>query len=368
MPRPVVEAMRDHLDLEAAVGGYEAADQVADRIRAAYEAIADLTGTASRNVAIVDSATTGFVRALSTVPWSPGDVLVTTRNDYVSNQLAFLQLSRRRGVRILRAPDLPEGGADPDALARLARDPRCRLVAVTWVPTNSGLVQPVAEIGRICDALGVRYLIDACQAAGQIPIDVPALRCDYLSATGRKFLRGPRGTGFLIASDRALERGDAPDYPDVRSARWVEAGAFELAADAIRFEYWELSIAGVLGLGSAATYAVRQGVAATGARARALAGRLREMLAVQPGVRLLDIGRERCAIVSLEIRGREGAEMVRLLRERGINTSSFQREGALLALDAAGATTGLRVSPHYYNLESEIDAVAAAIADIGPAD
>jgi selenocysteine lyase/cysteine desulfurase len=368
MPRPVVDAVRDHLDLEAAIGGYEAGDLMADRLRDAYAAVADLTGTAPRNVAMVDSATTGFVRALSTVAWSPGDVLVTTRNDYVSNQLAFLSLAQRRGVRIRRAHDLPAGGADPESVAELARDPRCRLVAVTWVPTNSGLVQPVADIGGVCESLGVRYLIDACQAAGQIPIDVPALRCDYLSATGRKFLRGPRGTGFLIVSDSALERGDAPAFPDVRSATWIDADAFRLAADATRFEYWELSIAGVLGLGSAAAYANRAGVAATGARARALAERLREQLAARDGIRVLDVGRERCAIVSLEIRGRLGADVVRLLRDRGINTSSIQREGAVLAFDAAAAMSGLRVSPHYYNLESEIDGAAAAISEIGPAD
>lgn len=207
MPSPVLAAMERHLRLESEIGGYEAADAIASSVDATYATLAALVHGAPHNMAIVGNATAGFIQALSTVDFAPGDVLVTTRCDYTSNQIQYLALAQRRGVEIVHAADLPEGGVDPESVRALARHPRCRLVAVSWVPTNSGLVQDVAGVGEVCEKLGVPYLVDACQAVGQIPIDVTRLHCDYLSVTARKFLRGPRGIGFMYVSDRALARG-----------------------------------------------------------------------------------------------------------------------------------------------------------------
>ena len=183
--------------------------------------------------------------------YQPGDVILTSRCDYTSNQLHYLSLARRHGVRVVRAADLPEGGVDPDSVKALARRARPRLVALSWVPTNSGLVQDVVSVGEVCESMGLCYLVDACQAAGQIPIDVAALRCDFLSATARKFLRGPRGIGFLYVSERALTRGDHPLYVDMRGATWTAPDDLSLVNDARRFEDWEFPYALVLGLGAA---------------------------------------------------------------------------------------------------------------------
>jgi selenocysteine lyase/cysteine desulfurase len=364
MPRPVLDAVQAHITREAELGGYEAADEARERVAAVYDAVARVIGARGANIAIVENATTAFALALSSFDFRPGDVIVTTRNDYVSNQLMYLSLSRRLGVEVRRAADLPEGGVDPDAVRSLLADRRCRLVAVSWIPTNSGLVQPVAEVGAVCDQAGVPFLVDACQAVGQMAIDLAALRCDFLAATARKFLRGPRGIGFLAVSDRALDRGAYPLHVDMRGADWVTADGFELAAGARRFENWEFADALRLGLGAAARYALEVGLETARNRAWALAAYARARLATFPGARILDRGAVRCAIVTLALDGRDATTLRDQLRARRINTSVSARKDGVIDMDAKGVSAALRVSPHYYNTEAEIDTLVAALAEL----
>jgi selenocysteine lyase/cysteine desulfurase len=355
MTRGVLDAMVAHLNREANFGAYESADDAEGAVAEAYGHVARLLGTQARNVAVVENSTVAFFQALSAFDFKPGDIIVTTRNDYISNQLAYLSLARRQGVEVRRAADLPGGGADPQSVAELLREPRVRLLAVTWVPTNSGLIQPVEALGEIAEAAGVPYLVDGCQAVGQIPIDVGKLRCDFLSATGRKFLRGPRGIGFLYVSDRALKRGDFPLYIDMRGADWVSADNFAPAPDARRFENWEFAYSLLLGLGEAARYALAVGVERGGRRARELAATLRTKLRAVGGVRVLDRGSELAALVTIEVAGWDARELSKLLRTRGINSSASLREYAVIDMEEKGVATALRFSPHYYNTEDEID-------------
>jgi selenocysteine lyase/cysteine desulfurase len=362
MPRPVIEAMTSHLDLEAEIGGYEAAHQREAEIADVYEQLAALLDTHARNVALVPSATSGFVRALSTFDFAPGDVLVTSRSDYVSNQLQYLALARRRGVRFERAADRPEGGIDPESVRAILRRRRCRLVAISWIPTNSGLVQDVRAVGEVCRAAGVPYLVDGCQALGQLPIDVAAIGCDYLSATTRKFLRGPRGMGVLFVSDAALARGDHPLFVDMRGANWIAADAYEIVDSARRYEEWELPYALVLGVGAAARYAREVGMDTAQRRATALAARARRALAELPGVRVLDRGRELCAIVTFAVEGLDPAAIASTLARDRINVNVSLRMYAVIDFDDKGVPSAVRVSPHYYNTVAEVDALVHAIA------
>ena len=364
MPEPVIRAIEDHLALETHIGGYEAADERADQTNMVYENIAALLGAAPRNIAIAPSSTAAFVQALSSIDFRPGDILLTSRCDYTSNQLHYLSLARRHGVRVVRAADLPEGGVDPESVRAIATESRPRLVAISWVPTNSGLVQDVVSVGEVCEDLGVRYLVDACQAAGQLSIDVSRLRCDFLSATARKFLRGPRGIGFLYASDRALARGDYPLYVDMRGARWTGPDELSLVDDARRFEDWEFPYALVLGLGAAVEYAQSVGIARAGGRAIALASHLRDRLGTLDEVRVLDTGHDRCAIVTVEIGGWNAETIVGELRRRHINASASLAWYGLIDMAEKGATSALRLSPHYYNTLEEVDAAIEAIQDI----
>jgi selenocysteine lyase/cysteine desulfurase len=364
VPRPVRDAVATHLKLEEEVGGYEATDAQADAIKASYQALADLLGTRAHNLALVQNSTVAFAQAISAFDPGPGDAILTSCSDYASNQIMYLSLARRRGVEIIRAPDAPEGGIDPEAVRTLTGRRRPTLVALTWIPTNSGLVQPVEAVGEICRRAEIPYLVDACQAVGQMPIDVGSVQCDYLAATSRKFLRGPRGLGFLYVSDRMLERGAHPLLPDMHGATWTDRDDFFLTPDARRFETWELAYALVLGLGAAVRYALEVRLDVARDRSRELAAYVRHQLAALPGTRVLDRGAELGAIATATFAGRHAKDLKLALRRRRINTSSPEREDAVIDMDEKEATSALRISPHYYNTKEEIDVAVAALSEI----
>jgi selenocysteine lyase/cysteine desulfurase len=363
-PASVHEAIRAHLELEARIGGYEAAAQAREAIEAFYPALARLIGARARNIAYCASATDAYNRALSSIPFQAGDVVLTTTDDYVSNQIAFLQIARRFGVRVVRAEDQKTGGVDLDSLAQLMDEHRPRLVAVTHVPATSGLVQPVAEIGRLCRERELFYLVDACQSVGQLQVNVQETGCDFLSATFRKFLRGPRGAGFLYVSDRVLSAGLEPLFLDLHSARWTGGDRYEPLPDARRFELWERPYALLLGARAAAEYALTQGLPAIEARAKALAAALREKLAAVEHLRVLDWGRELGAIVTFTADNWEANAFKEELDQRHINSSVGWRHFARLDFARKGVDWVLRASPHYYNTEEEIDTFAAVVREL----
>ena len=354
-PAPVLEAIQKHLELEARTGGYEAADQAAADIADFYNVVARLLNTRPRNIAFAASATDAYARALSAIPWQAGDVILTTENDYVSNQIAFLALQKRFQIRLLRARDLPEGGVDVADMERLIREHHPKLVAVTHVPTNSGLVQPAEAIGRICRAAGILYLVDACQSAGQLALDVERIGCDFLSATMRKFLRGPRGAGFLYASDRVLDAGFELLLPDMRSATWTGPDTYAPAPDARRFEYWEMPPALILGSKAAIEYALRVGMDKIEPRVRRLADFTRQLLAALPGVRVLDHGHDLCGIVTAHCPAWNDKTLMEWMAQHGINVRTSPLYVAQIDFPRKGVEWALRISPHYYNTEDEIE-------------
>ena len=363
-PLPVRRAVAEYLDREAALGGYEAAESSLEQLRGTGETVGALIGARGRNIALTQNATTAFAQAMAVFDFRPGDRILTSRADYASNQIMYLALAQRLGVEVVRIPDGPQGGIDPDALEREAARRRPALVAVTWVPTNSGLVQPVEAVGAVCRRLEIPYLVDACQAVGQLVVDVNRVGCDYLAAAARKFLRGPRGIGFLYAADRVIEAGAYPITVDMHGATWSDPDRFTLTPDARRFESWEVSPALVAGLGAAAAYALDVGIPTAGARASALAAYARERLAEIDGVRVLDRGPSLCAIATAAVAGRDAHSLKLALRTRGINTSAADREDAVIDMDEKGARSALRLSPHYYNTPDEIDTAVAALAEL----
>ena len=364
MPRPVIDAITEHIILESEIGGYEAEEARGAAGAKVYDDIGALVGAPARNMAIVANATAGFIQSMSAFDLTRGDVILTSSVDYVSYQISFLALAKRLGVVIRHAPDLPEGGIDPDAVRDVLRRERVRLVHVSWVPTNSGIVQDVEAIGAVCEEAGVPFLLDACQAVGQMPIDVGRIRCDYLSVTARKFLRGPRGIGFMYVSDKALARGDHPLFVDMRGARWVEVDRYELVDNAQRFEDWEFPHAMVLGLGAAARYARGVGIDVASRRAFELGATLRRGLATIDGVRVLERGRKQCAIVTMDVPGIDAMELVAELGKRGINTTASLRWYGLIDFTKKGTTAALRLSPHYYNTEEEIESAVGHLREL----
>jgi selenocysteine lyase/cysteine desulfurase len=360
MPSPVLQAVVDHFVLESQIGGYEASDARGAAIDAAYESVAALIGTKAGNIAMVENATVGYQQALASIPFERGDVIVTSNNDYISNQLMFLSLGKRFGTEVVRIPEAAAGGLDVQAFAESVRRRRPRLVAVTHVPTNSGLIQPVEDVGRICRAEGLWYLVDACQSLGQLVLDVEAIGCDFLSATSRKFLRGPRGCGFLFASDRALQAGLEPWCLDMRGAKWVEPDRYEVEQTARRFENWEFAYALVLGTGAAADYASKVGMARIEQRTTELAAQLRGQLS-EAGFAVLDRGARKSGIVTVALPGRDADEVHASLEKRGINSSTSHRKYNLIDFGEKNVEWALRLSPHYYNTDQELHAAVDAL-------
>jgi selenocysteine lyase/cysteine desulfurase len=349
MPTPVVDSIKAHLDLEAKIGGYEAADASKEAIDRFYDDAADLIKSQPRNIAFTANATDSFSRAVSSIPFQSGDIILTTNNDYISNQIAFLSLAKRLKIKVVRPPDCQQGGVDLTAMQKMIDKYQPKLVSVTHIPTNSGLVQPVVEIGQMCRNRDLLYLVDACQSAGQLPLDVGEMGCDFLTTTARKFLRGPRGAGFLYVSDRVLQLGYEPLFIDMRGAQWREADAYQQVSDAKRFEDWEFAYALLMGTAAAISYANALGLDNLSKRTLGLVGYAREKLVGLPGIEVLDKGPQLGAIITLRISGWDASEFKAKLDSRGINTTITRREYAVIDFDQKGVDWALRVSPHYYN-------------------
>jgi selenocysteine lyase/cysteine desulfurase len=362
LARPTLDAMTAQLHREAEIGGYEAAAEAQDEIAAAYDAIAGLVGGQSEEIALFDNATHAWNAAFYSVLLRPGDQILTGRAEYGSNVLAYWQAAERAGAEVIVVPNDQYGQLDVAALERLAGD-RTRLIGISHVPTSGGLVQPAAEIGRIARGCGALYLLDATQSAGQFPVDVHTIGCDMLTGTGRKFLRGPRGTGFLWVRTAALERLD-PFVAEIGAATWDGHQGFTWAPGARRFATWEHSYVNVLGLGAAVRQALDLGLEAIGRRAVALGDRLRGQLAELPGVTVHDLGQARCAIVTAKIDGLAAEQAVQALGRAGINVSATVPEDNPLDTQDRGVHPLIRFSPHYYNTEDEIDRATEVVAGL----
>ena len=358
-PDIVLSTVIGHLEREATIGGYEAADEAADRLDAVYDSLAALIGAEPSQMAVVENATRAWDMAVYGYPFVAGDRVLTCRAEYVSNVLALLQLQERHGIEVVVIEDDEHGQIDlcqlEDELAQGAT-----MVVLTHAPTNGGLINPAAAVGALCEQHGTFYVLDACQSAGQVPLDVGTLKCDVLSGTGRKYLRGPRGTGFLYAGPRALERIEPP-FLDLHAAEWTGARTYEIRSDARRFENWETYYAGKLGLGAAVDYALELGVEATSERILALGSSLRSALDALDGVTTHDKGECRGGIVTFAVDGIASEDVQALLSAQQINTSTSPVGHARFDLPHRGLATLVRASVHYYNSEEEIDRFVGAV-------
>lgn len=351
-PRPVVGAVVRHLEREAEIGGYEAEQEAHGRLEAVYASIARLLNCDAGEIAVIENATRAWDMAFYSLPLRNGDRILTAMAEYASNYIAFLQAAKTKGVEIAVVPNDNHGQIDAAALSRMIDD-RTKLIAITHVPTNGGLVNPAAAVGRVAKRAGIPFLLDACQSAGQMPLDVEALGCDMLSATGRKFLRGPRGTGFLYVRKAMLEKLE-PVLLDLHAATWTSKDSYKLRPDARRFENWETNIAAKLGLGTAVDYALSLGLGDIRARVASLADNLRRRLADIPGVSVKDLGVERCGIVTFTYEGRDPEKMRSQLRARRINAWISGPSSTRLDMEDRQIPMLVRSSVHYYNTEQEV--------------
>lgn len=361
MPQPVIDAMKRHIDLEARLGGYRAAVVRAGDIESVYEAFATLLACQPHNVAIVDNATSGFNLALSAVDWQPGDVLLTTDNDYCSNFIAYHFLQKRFGIRVERAPESERGGFEPAATMEAISRIRPRVVAVSHIPTSSGLIQPVETLTEAARDAGSLYIVDGCQSLGQVVVNTNAF--DIYTASTRKFLRGPRGVGILVIGDQLLDTDFAPLLPDMRGATWDAPGKVTLQRNARRFENWEFNYAAVLGAGAAAEYALSIGMDAIERHLLAAAQRLRDRIRDETQWTVLDTGDRLGAIVTAHKNASSPGQITEALLAARVQHSITDASSARLDFAKKGIGWALRLSPHVYTNDADVDAAIHVLAD-----
>jgi len=364
MPDPVTRSIVDHIKLEAAIGGYEASALKAASITGFYTQAAKLINCKPANIAFTASATDSYTRALSSIPFNKGDLILTSNDDFISNQIQFLSCQKRFGVKIKRVKNAPEGGIDLNDLDHKLKTLKPRLLSVTHIPTNSGLVQPVKQIGEIASNYDTLYLLDACQSIGQMKLNLEELKCDFLSVTSRKFLRGPRGSGFLYVSDKVLADGLEPLFIDMRGAQWIEKDIYKQADDAKRFEDWEFAYALVLGNRYAIEYCLNVGEDRIWQRIKTLSAYMRQKLALIDKVRVLDRGLELGGLVTFNVAGSDPVYLTGELLKRKINVVPSYRNFAVIDFDEKNVTWAIRASPHYYNTVDEIDLFIEAVKEI----
>lgn len=358
--RRTLDATVGHLTLEAEIGGYEAADAARATLDGFYPSIARLIGAEAGEIAYVENATRAWDLAFYSLDFKPGDRILTCVSEYSSNYISYLQVAKKTGAEVVVVPDDKHGQIDLAALER-AIDKRTKLVSISHIPTQGGLVQPAEAIGKIVNDAGIMYILDACQSVGMMPVDVKKIGCDFLSATGRKYMRGPRGTGFLYARKRSTSHIE-PIFLDNHAARWTGDNEYTVIGDARRFENWERYFAGVIGLKTAADQANELGVAAIWARLRELADGLRARLKPLKGITLTDLGTTKGAIVTFAAKSADHTALKMALRSQGINVSVSTQFSSRLDLKGRGLKDVMRASVHVYNTEAELDRFVEALS------
>ncbi len=362
-PRPVTDAVIAQIQAEATIGGYEAEERAAAALDRFYAGAARLVGGARDEIAWVENGTRAWDMAFYGIDWRAGDKVVTNRSEYGSNYVAYLHAAHRSGIEIVVAPDDAQGQIDVAALEDQI-DERVRLIAICHIPTNGGLVNPAAVVGAVARRHGIPFLLDAVQSAGQLPLDVGTIGCTMMAVTGRKYLRGPRGTGFLWVARDWIEKLDPPVL-DNHAARWTAPDHYEIAATAQRFETFEMYNAGRIGLGRAIDYALDLGLPEIRTRVFSLGDTLRAALATVPGVTVRDLGREKCGIVTFTADGHDPAAVsARLRADFAVNTSVTERVFTRLDMEDRNLHSMVRASVHYYNTEEELDRFVEALKAI----
>ena len=363
MPTPVIEVMTRHIQLEASLGGYEAAGQQSAELENVYGAIGRLINAQPDEIAVIENATRAWDMAFYSLPLQSGDVVLTSTTEYAGNYIPYLQLKKQRGIEIRVIPNDEHGQVSLPALKDMLGDDRVALISLPVIATNGGPVQPIEQIGALARAAGVLFLLDACQGVGQMPIDVQKIGCHMLAATSRKYLRGPRGMGFLYV-ERSLCQNLEPVFLDLHAASLQTADTFKIRADARRFENWECNVAAKLGLGAAVEYALAQGLEPMWLRIQQLAGYLRQRLTDIPGFTPRDLGIQKSGIVTFTHRDSSAAQLQQWLagQEKRINVTTSTLRSTLLDMLHRDLLEVSRASLHAYNTEAEIDTMIAALS------
>lgn len=359
--KSVVQKITEYLVEEQQIGGYKSQELHTEAINRFYTEAAQLLNCHPKNIAFANNATDAFAKAMASIDFKKGDIIITSDDDYVANQFQFIALQKRFGIIIKRIATFDNGDLDISHFESLITKERPKIVALAHVPTGSGLVQNVKAVGNICYKNDILFLLDACQSVGQMHVDVQEIKCDFLSVTGRKFLRGPRGTGILYVSDKILNSDFYPLTIDSNGADWIDNNNFKLFDSAKRFEFWESSRALVVGFGEALRYLNAIGIQNIEQRNTELITHLRNNLSAIEEITLHDKGSKTCNILTFRKQGKSLDKMISYLDKNNVFYSISSKPSSFIDFNKKGVDWVIRLSPHYFNTFEELDSVSNLI-------
>ena len=362
MPAPVADYLCDFLREEEIKGGYETRSLRNAEIENFYTSVSRLLNANPKEIAFVENATRAWDMVFYALPLGPGDKILTTVSEYGSNLIAYLHRAKQTGAEVVIVPNDNTGQIDVNALEQ-SIDKKTKLISISHIPTGGGLVNPAHDVGRIAKKHGIPFLLDACQSVGQMHLDVQKIGCDFLSATGRKYLRGPRGTGFLYVQEDWIERLEPP-LLDQYAAELIDANTYEIRTDARRFENWERYFAGQAALGQAVDYAMELGLEAIERRVVDLAACLREGLQETGVLELTDQGVKKSGLVTFQHQRLDAEQVKMLVSKQNINVSTSSGSGMKLSYLERGLDGLVRASVHYYNTAEEIKEFITAVRSL----
>ncbi len=363
LPDAALHAMHGYALREQALGAYGAARQVQAEIEQLYQGIAATIHAQPQDIALTQGNSDGWSLVVSAMDWSGGGRILAPRSEWGGNLGILMQLSAQCGVQVEEIPSDADGAVDLEALETLLRTP-ASLVVLTWMPANSPLVQPAEAVGALCAQAGVPLLVDAAQAVGQWPVDVRQLQCAALTAPGRKWLRGPRGTGFVYVHPDFLPRL-RPLTADHFSRPWQTGNTWTYRADARRLEQSEASVALRLGLGAALAAWNALGMERIHGEIQKRADWLRDGLDCLPGIRAHRSGRHASSgIVTLECSRHDAAALHRGLQERGVEAALSPVAFTPWDMQARGLSAVLRLSAGHDTAWGSLQYCLDALAEV----
>lgn len=361
-PRQVVDTVIGHLRREAEVGGYRAAQERSEDLESGYSVFSQILGCAPEEIAFTDSATRSWLSVFHSIPLSAGDRVLITEIEYAGNAIPILRRAESVGASVEVIPSDPSGEVSLKALRELL-DERVKLVSLVHAPTNGGLLTSVREAAAAAREAGAYVLLDACQTIGQVPCRVADLGVDFITGTGRKWVRGPRGTGFLYARRETLDKLTR-DNVDLRGGSWTASDRTVVRDDAKLFELWETSVADRLGLIAAGRYMLDLGIENINASVQSISGRLRDGLKKIEGVEVNDLGEQHSGIVSFSVEGVPSDTVVQLLREKDVTVTLSRRPSTLIDMSRRGLRKIVRASPHYFVSPEQVDTTLGFVKDV----
>jgi cysteine desulfurase/selenocysteine lyase len=358
----VLDTITQYLYEEAVTGGYEAETKYQTQLSLTYSSIARLIHAEPEEIALVENASAGWCIAFYGIDFQPGDEVLTSELEYVTNMIGFFNAQKLYGIRLVVIPNDEQGNFSLNHLES-AITPKTKLIAVTHVASTTGGILPVEAIGKIAAKHNILYLLDGCQSVGQMPVDVKAIGCNFLSVTGRKYLRAPRGTGFLYVKRETQDKLKTL-FIDGHSIKQINENGYETRDDAKRFQFYEKNPALILGMGKAVEYALNMGIEHIRAQISYLAELLRAELREIDGLTIHDIGGQLSGIVTFTLKNTDSKYLKEQLAVRKINVSVGYAASTVLFMNKHNLQSVVRASVHYYNTGSEIETFCNAVREI----